>query len=114
MKDEIRLFIQKSRGFSFWSRQWFEFDNWKVYLRKWKIYVNNELVDCIQIATVEAYKKRKWFFTNIVTTCEELRKEYWLWIYVENCLYDFLWTSLEKRWFSCIHDDSVSKSYFKK
>jgi hypothetical protein len=65
------------------------------------------------VATIEAYEMRRWFFTSVMNVCEELWKKHWLAVYVENCMYDYLWTSLKKRGYRCIRNDGVTQSYLK-
>lgn len=114
IQNKIDSFLVRSNNSKlFWHREWLDFDNGKAYLRRGKISTDIWVVDCIQVATVEAYEMRKWFFTNVIKASEELWKKYWLSVYVENCMYDYLWISLTKRWYRCIRDDSVTQTYFK-
>lgn len=114
MLNEIELFIKDSENNFNINRRWFNFENWKVYLRIWKKHINWKIKDYLQIATVEAFELRKGFFKEVVKTCEELWKKYKLNIFIENCMYDFLFTFLEKRNYECIENNWNIKSFLKK
>lgn len=112
--EELHLFIESSKKTKFGASRWIGDDQMKVYVRKSKRQLKDQLVDCFDVASIEVYPQ----FQNqgLGGTFLKIAHEAnpYFATYIENVMDENLMNHLQKNgWMRTPDSDSIIPSFYK-